>query len=175
MPYSEMQIRLAQTEDAMAVARVHVRSWQVAYRGLLPDDYLDQLRPEDRAAKYNFADPNPQAPKTLVAAEGSLIHGFATTMPSRDSNLPDHAELAALYVHPDQWGRGIGAALIAAARGSLVQQGFRTAYLWVLAGNTRADRFYQIDGWQPTGEHRTDTVWGIAVNESRYLRMLASS
>jgi hypothetical protein len=34
-------MREAQPQDAAEVARVHVRSWQVAYRGLFPDDYLD--------------------------------------------------------------------------------------------------------------------------------------
>ena len=167
-----MQLRPAQPEDAMAVAHVHVRSWQVAYRGLLPDDYLNQLRPEDRAAKYIFASPDPQVPYTMVAADNGIITGFATTMPSRDSAFPDHGELAALYVDPDHWGRGIGAALIAAARTHLVEAGFRDAYLWLLAGNARADRFYKIDGWQPTSDCRTDTVWNIAVNELRYVRAL---
>lgn len=35
-----MRLRPAQPEDALAVARVHVRSWQAAYRGLLPDDHI---------------------------------------------------------------------------------------------------------------------------------------
>ncbi|HEY1808803.1 MAG TPA: hypothetical protein VGG42_09585 [Acidobacteriaceae bacterium] len=42
-----MNLRLAEPPDAMAAARVHVRSWQAAYRGLMPDAFLDQLRPED--------------------------------------------------------------------------------------------------------------------------------
>ncbi len=50
MPYSNMLIRPAEPADAMAVARVHVRSSQVAYQTLMPQDYLDQQRPEDRAA-----------------------------------------------------------------------------------------------------------------------------
>ena len=156
----------------MAVARVHVRSWQVAYRTLLPDDYLDQLRPEDRAASYDFATLDPAKPKTIVAEEGGIIHGFATTMPSRDLDLPNHAELCALYVSPEQWNRRIGAALISTARASLVTLGFQNAFLWVLAGNTRADRFYQLDGWTPDGSRRTDTVWGITVDEIRYVRAL---
>ena len=44
----DMLLRPAEPVDAIAVAHVHVRSWQVAYRTLMPDDYLDQLRPEDR-------------------------------------------------------------------------------------------------------------------------------
>lgn len=172
MPYSNMFLRPARSEDAMSVARVHVRSWRQAYRGLLPDDYLNQLRPEDRAAKYAFDYADPQEPHTIVAIEDNHITGFATTMPSREPALSSHGELAALYVDPSYWGRGIGAALIAAARAHLFNSGYRNAYLWILAGNTRAERFYQIDGWLPTSEHRTDTVWGITVNETRYLRTL---
>src|SRR3984885_11964090 len=64
-----MLLRPAEPEDAMAVARVHVRSWQAAYRALLPDDYLDQLRPEDRAQSYDFASLDPLKPRTIVAVE----------------------------------------------------------------------------------------------------------
>jgi GNAT superfamily N-acetyltransferase len=169
-----MLLRLAEPEDAMAVARVHVRSWQAAYRMLLPDDYLDQLRPEDRAEKYDFANSDPQKPWTLVAVEEGLIYGFATTAPSRDPDLADYGELCALYVDPEQWGRGIGVILVSAARARLFQLGFRNAFLWVLAGNVRAGRFYQIDGWTPDGLRRTDSVWNVTVHEIRYQRGLAA-
>ena len=172
MPYFSRQLRPAQPDDAIAVARVHVRSWQVAYRTFLPDDYLDQLRPEDRAQKYDFANLDPRKPQTIVAVEEGLIHGFATTAPSRDPDLPGHGELYALYVDPEQWGRGIGVALVSAARTRLFGLGFRNAVLWVLAGNIRAERFYQIDQWVPDGLHRTDSVWGVTVNEVRYQRGL---
>jgi GNAT superfamily N-acetyltransferase len=167
-----MLLRPAEPEDAIAVARVHVRSWQVAYRTLLSADYLDQLRPEDRAPKYDFASLDPRKPQTIVAVEEGMIHGFATTAPSRDPDLPDHGELYALYVDPEQWGRGIGVALISAARTRLFRLGFRNAVLWVLAGNTRAERFYQIDRWTPDGLRRTDSVWGVTVDETRYQREL---
>ena len=38
--------------DAMAIADVHVRSWKSAYPGLIPQPYLDALRPEDRLARW---------------------------------------------------------------------------------------------------------------------------
>jgi GNAT superfamily N-acetyltransferase len=171
-PQADMLLRPAEPEDAIAVARVHVRSWQAAYRTLLPDDYLDQLRPEDRAQKYDFASLDPLKPQTIVAAEAGLIHGFATTAPSREPDLTDHGELCALYVDPEQWGRGIGIALVSAARARLFGLGFRNAVLWVLAGNVRAERFYQIDRWVPDGLNRTDSVWGVTVDEVRYRRGL---
>jgi GNAT superfamily N-acetyltransferase len=168
-----MQLRPAEPDDAMAVARVHVRSWQVAYRTLLPDNYLDQLRPEDRAKTYDFASLDPLKPRTVVAIEEGVILGFATTMPSRDADLPEHGELCALYVHPDKWGQGIGAALIAAARANLFALGFRNALLGVLVGNARAERFYRTDKWIPDGRRRTDSGWkGIVVDEIRYQREL---
>ena len=161
----------------MDVARVHVRSWQAGYRGLLPDAYLDGLRPEERAERYAFGSSDPRSPATMVAVDDEAesartICGFATTAPARDADVPECGELYALYVDPDRWGRGVGAALISAARSRLIDQGFRVAVLWLLAGNVRADRFYRIDGWAPDGHSRTDTVWGVTVDEVRYRRVL---
>ncbi len=167
-----MLLRAAKSADAMAVARVHVWSWQAAYRGLLPSEYLDQLRPEDRAERYDFATRDPKSPQTIVAVDAGAIRGFATTAPSRDADLPDYGELGALYVDPDYWGHGIGVTLISAARNQLSALGFENALLWVLMGNVRADRFYRKDGWAPDGLQRTDTVWGVTVNEIRYRRRL---
>jgi GNAT superfamily N-acetyltransferase len=167
-----MLLRAAESADTMSVAGVHVRSWQSAYRGLLPGEYLDKLRPEDRAEGYDFVTRDPQRPQTIVAVEAGSIRGFATTAPSRDSDLAGYAELYALYVDPGYWGHGMGKALISAARERLVVLGFANALLWVLMGNVRADRFYRKDQWTPDGLQRKDTVWGVAVNEVRYRRKL---
>jgi GNAT superfamily N-acetyltransferase len=170
-----MLLRPAQPEDAMAVARVHVRSWQAAYRNILPDDYLDQLRPEDRASKYDFSTRDLLQPQTIVAVEqgrSSAIHGFATTMPVTDSNMPGYGELCALYVDPQHWGQGAGRALLSAARTQMFEQGFGKTILWVLTGNVRAERFYQRDGWAADGIRRKALVWDIEVDEIRYTRPL---
>jgi GNAT superfamily N-acetyltransferase len=167
-----MLLRPALPEDALPVACVHVRSWQAAYRTLLPNDYLDSLRPEDRAQKYDFSGLVASKPYTIVAVEDGLIRGFATTAPSKDHDLPDHGELCALYVDPERWGHGFGKALMSAARERLAESGFHNALLWVLVGNTRAEKFYRVDGWIPDGTRRTDVVWGVSVNEIRYRREL---
>jgi GNAT superfamily N-acetyltransferase len=130
LTFVDMELRRAEPTDAMAVARVHVRSWQAAYRKLMPDDYLDQLRPEDRAKKYDFGNLDPLRPHTIVATENGDIRGFATTAPAQDSNMSGYGELCALYVDPDHWGRGIGVALVSAARTRLFDFGFRSAILW---------------------------------------------
>jgi len=172
MAYSDMLLRPALPADALAVARVHVRSWQAAYRGLMPGEYLDQLKPEDRAARYDFATRDPEKPQTMLAIEGDQILGFVTTGPSRIAELLDHGEMYALYLDPEHWGRGIGVSLVEAGRARLKKIGFLKACLWVLEGNVRAERFYVKDGWAPDGERRKETIWGIEVSDCRYRREL---
>ena|SRR5579872_38824 len=162
-------IRPAQAGDEEAVGEVHVRSWQVGYRGLLPDAYLDALKPEDRARRYSFGDTDPLKPATLVALADDVICGFATTLITAGSRS---GELAGLYMDPEHWGRGVGALLLAEAQARLDARGCSSAELWVLAGNTRAQRFYESHGWQPDGVTRTQQIWGISVQESRYTHRL---
>lgn len=167
-----MLLRRARPGDELAVAEVHVRSWQVAYRGLLPDDYLDSLEPARRAERYTFAASGPDVASTTVAVENGSICGFATVGPSRDDDSARAGELYAIYLHPDRWGRGVGLLLIRDARSRLVDHGRTEALLWVLAGNDRAERFYRLDGWLPDGRQRRDEVQGVEVDEVRYRRRL---
>lgn len=156
-----MLLRRAIPADALAVAQVHVRSWQVGYRGLLPDGYLDTLSSADRAARYTFDAQD--GPRTTVAIDGDSIVGFATTR---------GRELAALYVAPESWCRGIGGVLIARAREDFVAAGVTSAELWLLVGNTRGQRFYERDGRVREGEPRAELVWGLHVEQVRYRRGL---
>lgn len=167
-----MNLRPAVPDDAMAVARVHVRAWQVAYKGIMPDEYLQGLRPEDRAQRYDFAGLDPTRPRTLVAVEADAILGFATIAPARDEGAIGQGELCAIYVEPECWGRGVGRALVSAARSDLRDLGFRQAILWVVAGNARAQRFYEADGWTRDGSHRPRQIWSVTVDTVRYNRLL---
>jgi GNAT superfamily N-acetyltransferase len=166
-----LNVRAARPEDAAEVAGVHIRSWQVAYRGLLPDQYLDDLRPEDRMVHYTFGGADPCLPATIVAVEEGVICGFATTGPSQDADIPDAGQILALYVDPQAWGLGVGRRLMAEARKHLGQR-FADALLWVLVGNDRAERFYSVDGWQPDDRRRSEEMWGVLVHEVRYRRRL---
>jgi GNAT superfamily N-acetyltransferase len=167
-----VSVRTATAHDKIAVARVHVRSWQVGYSGLLPGDVLAKLKPKDRAARYTFGDDDPSNPLTIVATEGKAIVGFATLGPSRDPDGSDAGQIFALYVDPDLWGHGVGRTLMSRARDILREMSFVVATLWVLEGNRRAIRFYEIDGWSRDGSCREDVVWGVRVNEIRMRRPL---
>jgi GNAT superfamily N-acetyltransferase len=167
-----MRLRPARSGDEEAVAAVHARSWQVGYRGILADDYLDRLTLVDRLAHHTFAERGPGWPETTVAVNDGQICGFAITAPCLDPDKPDAGELRALHVHPDWWSRGVGRLLIGDVWRRFAEQGFAEAVLWVFVGNERAERFYRIDGWVPDGHRRFDEVFGITVDEVRYVRRL---
>ena len=166
-------VRPARIPDAPAMGRVVVRAWQVAYRGHMPDDYLDGLRAEDRAAYWEEVLRREDLRGTILVAErdGEVV-GFAAVGPSPD---PQGAgELFAINLDPDHWGTGTGRALLGGAQAELARLGFGETVLWVLTGNARARRFYEIAGWVVDGTERTSEVFGVTVPEVRYRRRSSS-
>lgn len=102
MTVERIHLRAARRGDEDAVARVHVRAWQQAYRGLLPDDYLDQIDPAERASSYTFDEAGTCLAYTTVVVVGDEICGFATTGRCRDADKLEAGELYAIYVHPER-------------------------------------------------------------------------
>ena len=167
-------VRPATVADAPAMGRLHVRAWQAAYRGQMPDDYLDGLRAADRAAHWESTLRREDLRGVLLVAEraGEVI-GFAAVGPSRD---PEGAgELYVINLDPDHWGTGAGRALLEAAQTELARPGFDEWVLWVLSGNARARRFYEVAGWAADGTERTSEVFGTTVHEVRYRRRSSSA
>jgi ribosomal protein S18 acetylase RimI-like enzyme len=147
-----VRIREAEPKDAEAIAGVHVRSWQAAYRGQLTDEYLDGLSVEERLEQHRGALRTPGDHRTWVAEEAGRVVGFAVTGPSQDADADDRTgELYAVYLEPDRFSSGIGKVLCDHALGDLRQRGFRTATLWVLETNAGARRFYEREGWAADG------------------------
>ncbi len=165
------QVRPARPGDADAIGEVHVRSWQHAYRGVIPDTVLDALDPVRRAGLWLRIMSQPDAGQhLLVVADGSRIVGFASAGPPRDDDLLDgrHLELYAIYTDPQVWRHGAGAALMLALLAE-VPAGSAVS-LWVLAANPRARAFYASFGFAPDGVTRWDTFDGRQVEELRYRR-----
>jgi ribosomal protein S18 acetylase RimI-like enzyme len=170
----DMRIRPAAVTDAERIAEIHVRSWQAGYRGLLPQPFLDGLRPSERAPRWTMIVQQAAWPHqgTLVADDAGEVVGFTDFRPTRDDdqNPAEVGEITTLYVLPAAWGRGIGRQLMIAAVDALSTAGYTSATLWVLATNTRAIRFYDRSGWKPDGTRKDDVVGGTTISELRYRR-----
>lgn len=164
----EVNIRLATTDDARAIAEIHVRAWQAAYQGLIPEEHLLSMSVDRREGKW--LETLATGPgETRVAEDEGRILGWISTGPSRDEDAtPQTGELYAMYLHPDHWRQGIGQALWEAGKASLVAAGFQAATLWVLTGNERARRFYEANGFAPDpGHEKTFGLCGEVIPEFR--------
>ncbi len=169
-------VRPAGPSDAVPIARVHVDSWRTAYRGLLPDAFLDGLSVHARTERWRARLRTMSArQRVLVAEQEGEVVGFASTGPTRDDDTDAHVvgELYAVYVLPQLWSRGIGTRLHSAVLAALEEEGFREATLWVLDANARARSFYALTGWSPDGASKR-AVYGAPVTEIRYRRALVS-
>jgi len=164
-------VRRATADDAPAMGRVHVLAWQAAYRGQMPDAYLDGLSAGDRARMWSSALAEDDRARALLVAEGDTgVVGFVVVGPALDGD--EVGELYAINVDPERWGTGVGRALLRAAEAELSTLGYTEAVLWVLPSNERARRFYESAGWHPDGSERTAEVLGVEVLEIRYRRRL---
>ena len=166
------RLRRASGADAAAVAAMHVRSWQVAYRGIVADPFLDGLDVGARAVRYTFDGTGPRDPETWIAVDGDDVVGMVSVSPSRDEDLPGLGEVQALYVAPGRWRSGAGSALMARAERLLAGAGFTEALLWVLEDNARGRRFYETAGWDADGGTKTVDIGGRELVEVRYRKRL---
>jgi ribosomal protein S18 acetylase RimI-like enzyme len=145
-------IRAARREDARAIAEVHVEGWRWAYRGLLPDAYLDGLDVDAREQMWSDALARPgDTWSCFVAEQDGRVVGFVGCG-SPDAEAPTGAgEVYAIYVRREVQGTGVGRALFDRAQAALAERGFNTGVLWVLVANDRARRFYERARWASDG------------------------
>ncbi len=170
-------VRDARLEDVPGIVDVHIRSWQIAYQGQLPDDLLaaQEARRADRTQIWDRAIRNADLDRRriLVADGGGKVLGFISSGPARDE--PEHVgEVYAIYLDPSAWGHGIGRELFREATDWLAKEGYREATLWVLASNSRARRFYEAAGWNADGGTKIETYQGTSLEEARYRRRLVA-
>jgi ribosomal protein S18 acetylase RimI-like enzyme len=162
---SAIAVRRAVESDAAAIAAIHVRAWQAAYRGIVADEILDGMTVERRERMWSeLLAGGRDAPATTVtiAELDGAVAGFCTVAtPSRDDDAaPGTAEIPAIYVDPDHMRRGVGAALLGAALEGLDQGGWGRVTLWVFAGNDAARAFYARFGFEPDGTSRVIEAFG---------------
>ena len=146
-----MIIRKAKEEDARQIAEIIVEDWKTAYRGIIDDDYLDALNPEQR---YQVELPRYQI--YTVAAEGDEILGLAWNEMSGGEDAD--CEIIALYVRNAKQKSGIGRALMQDATDAFRKAGKKKMIIWCLKENAEARKFYEKMGGTvyKTGSHR----WG---------------
>jgi ribosomal protein S18 acetylase RimI-like enzyme len=164
-------VRRAVLADAAGIAVAHLASWRVAYRGLLPQEFLDGLSLDERTDRW-LSNIGEARCDVHVATDGTgAVVGFVSSGPSRDDDAgPDEGELYAVYLDPEVWGRGVGRLLLEVVLAGMTS--YSLATLWVHEANGRARGFYERMGWQPDGATKHEEFGGVDVAEVRYRRPL---
>jgi GNAT superfamily N-acetyltransferase len=168
-------IRQAVLSDAASIASLHASSWQMAYRGILQQDFLDGPVIANRRQLWEQRLCNPpQGQYILVSEQGGEIQGFACAYLDADprwGTLLDN-----LHVAPSQKGRGLGSHFMAVVAHTVLRAGLiPRLHLWAYEQNLQARRFYERLGGSATDCVAELAPDGGRVNAVRYVwRQLTS-
>jgi GNAT superfamily N-acetyltransferase len=154
-----MEVRGARRDELRALHEARIATWRRAYRGIVPDEYLDELTLTDEVLAKVQARYDEGLAQTVGAWDGNTVVGMAVAGPCRDEDRADERELYALYVLPSHWGTGTGLLLWETVA--------PFSSLWVLEGNARARAFYERRGFRPNGTQQI--TFGVELTEIRYL------
>jgi len=135
-------VRPAQLADAAAIARVHVDTWKTAYRGLLPDQFLDSLTESTYFERWQRGIGD-SSTRVYVAEDQTGVVGFASGGPERAGESGYEGELYAIYVLSGAQRRGFGRELVKAVVAGLSEMRLRDMIIWVLRDNPEARGFYE--------------------------------
>lgn len=129
------RLRRARRTNAEAIARVHVASWQAAYRDIIPNTTIDGF----------------DLPRCIISWQRQLDSGVTVWVVTEDDLLVGFAEVRGsevpvLYIHPGWWRLGLGSRLLRRALADIAKNGHRQAGIWVLADNAEAREFYDRHG-----------------------------
>ena len=168
-------VRLATADDAAAIADAHIRGWQAAYRGLVPDRILDDFDVARRttwwAARIAAQATADLGERTWVVHAGRAVAGFAASGPAGDEAAPPPAgagEVFAIYLAPEHLRRGLGRVLFEHAIGDLRARGFAPIVVWVFEANEGARRFYEKAGFAPDGARHVGRFEDVGIPEIRF-------
>ena len=163
-----MEIRkLLPADDPYAVSAVYEQSWKSAYKGIIPQSYLDSIPAGRWATGIRQRERN-----CLVLIENGTIIGTSRISKSRWEAYSDYGEIISIYLLPEYVGKGYGRALMDQAVEELKQAGCRHLLLWVLEENHRARRFYETYGFTLSEEKLTQNIGGKELSEVMYVYQL---
>ena len=155
-------ITVASVDDAEEIGTFQTLCWELAYRGVVPDAYLDATTPEVREARWRDRIRSGER-CVFTARSGAHLLGVASTAPTA-LDRPDlpALELCSIYVAAHAHGTRVADELITTAIGE------SDTHLLVFTVNYRAQHFYTKHGFEPTGEVLIDSDTGL--EEQRWAR-----
>ncbi|UUY04633.1 GNAT family N-acetyltransferase [Svornostia abyssi] len=165
-----MALRRATPADATPLAAI-VSEGLETYRTFAPAGW-DPGAAADEAARLTELLDADSPYRGWVAEDDDGPQGFTGFLPATEAGHtvvddPALAHLRHLFVSQRAWGTDVARALHATVLDDARAHGFTTMRLFCAAGQERARRFYEREGWSPTGLRIDKTPLGVPVVEYR--------
>lgn len=163
-----MKIREAVLDDCKAIAQINVDTWRSAYRGLVPEEILNNLSIKEREGLILQFLKSEQKETFILVAEGTPgeIIGYTMGGPERFSNVEYKGEIYAIYISEEHQRKGVGKLLIKAAARRLQSLHINSMMVWVLAESPYR-KFYQSIGGKEL-ETKDEEMMGFKANITAY-------
>ena len=162
----------ANIADATTIAVLQVEAWRWAYRGQMPDPYLERLSVTTRANMWVGALMFPGV-GLLAIGPRDAPHAFVGFGPPQDPEpRPGEGEIYALYQRRESVGSGRARRLVSAVVDHYGAQGAKALIVCALKSNPTAHGFYQSQGFVRDGERSSFDADGFPLEELRFRRKL---
>mgnify|MGYP000949126758 FL=1 len=139
-----MRIRKAEIKDSKCIAKVNIDVWRTTYRGIMPDEDLDNLSCHDREKFCKELLEKKENDAFIYVAEDEIkgVIGFISGGRERERNDDSSCEIYAIYVSKEFQRKGIGRSLFKKALEEFIGLNLKSLKIWVLNENPYK-RFYE--------------------------------
>lgn len=142
----DVKIRKATLKDSKTISNIYALSWKSAYKGIIPEKYLDELKCDFWVSYFQNWIKNDILTAQIIY-ENELPVGCIAYGKARDVKFDNWGEIVSIYLLPDQFRKGYGQKLLQTAIIDMKTKGYENCYLWVLKENSSARKFYEMNGF----------------------------
>lgn len=131
----KLKVEIVNLSKALAstASSIYAKSWKVAYKGILPQKYLDNLSVENLTL---YLENSPF--QNFLLKDNDNFVATASIAKARDCIYKDYGEIVSLYVLPDYFNKGYGTFLLNNMFGKIQSMELNKICLWVLDENRNA-------------------------------------
>lgn len=139
-------VRNAEARDIPRIAEIIIFGKRVAYRDIFQNDAVSfqELQVVSLAGHYSK---NHKLLEQMLVYDDGIVKGVINRQQRADA-----IEICEFYVEPFFLGQSIGTQLLDKTVQEARQQGKSSIYLWVIAENQKARKFYEAHGFSASGK-----------------------
>ena len=167
----EINIRKAIAEDAYDLAFCHISSWQSAYKGIVPDEYLEKMliEKDQLIERYRNNIKDTGYPEYFCVMYDGKIIGFIIINISFDNEKHNIGEIWAVYLIEEFRNMGYGKEMLKFSIEKLKNLESEEIFLWVFEENIKARKFYEKNNFNYNGEKRENSWYGKPLIQLKYV------